>query len=143
MRRAREFPLKGNIYRSKYERDQAQRLLDGGVRFEYEHKNLSFISEVKNAECLNCGSRVVGKNRMYTPDFYFPATGVFVELKGKFDAATRTKMNDVCHQSECDIRIVFMRDNFLTRKHKMTYGRWCDLHGIIWAVGDIPWEWVR
>lgn len=143
MRRAREFPLEGNIYRSKYELGNAARLLAEGVSFEYEAHEIKFLSEIRNAECLDCGSTGVGKHRIYTPDFYFPDTRIYVETKGKFDAATRTKMREVCEQSTLDIRMVFMRNNWLTRKHKMTYGRWCDLHGIKWAVGDIPIEWTR
>ena len=85
----------------------------------------------------------MGKNRIYKPEFYFPDTGVYVETKGKFDASTRTKMREVCKQSSLEIRMVFMRNNWLTRKHKMTYGRWCDLHDIQWAVGYIPIEWTK
>lgn len=143
MRRPREFPFEGEVYKSKYERDQAQRLRETGVRFEYEKHSIEFLSEIRNAECLDCGSTFVGKNRVYTPDFHLPDTGVFVETKGKFDSATRTKMKEVCAQSDKDIRMVFMRNNWLTRKHKMTYGRWCDLHDIQWAVGDIPLEWGK
>ena len=142
MRRARAFPYEGEIYKSKYELQQATRLLEGCISFEYEKHEIEFLSEIRNSECLACGSTSVGKHRIYTPDFYFPETGVFVETKGKFDAATRTKMKEVCAQSTNDIRMVFMRNNWLTRKHKMTYGRWCDLHGIQWAVGNIPTEWA-
>ena len=97
----------------------------------------------RNGECLRCGSTNIGKHRIYTPDFHLQSTDIFVETKGKFDAQTRTKMKEVCEQSDKDIRMVFMRNNWLTRKHKMTYGRWCDLHGIKWAVGDIPLSWGK
>ena len=143
MRRPRVFPHEGEIYKSKYELQQASRLLDRGIPFEYEKFEIKFLSEIRNAECLACGSTSVGKHRIYTPDFYLNETKVFVETKGKFDAPTRTKMKEVCAQSPYDIRMVFMRDNWLTRKHKMTYGRWCDLHNIKWAVGDIPVEWGK
>ena len=143
MRRAREFPLEGEVYKSKYERDQASQLLEDGVPFAYEKTEIKFLSEIRNGECLGCGSKAIGKHRIYTPDFHLTATNIFVETKGKFDAPTRTKMKEVCAQSNKDIRMVFMRNNWLTRKHKMTYGRWCDLHDIKWAVGNIPEEWTR
>lgn len=131
------------MFRSEYERRQARRLIENGVRFEYENTQLSYLDIVHNGACLECGSVAIGKTRCYTPDFYFPETKVYVETKGKFDSLSRTKMRLVCEQSEEDIRLVFMRDNFCTRKHKMTYGRFCDLHNIQWAVGDIPLDWVR
>ena len=143
MRRPREFPFEGEIYKSKYELQQASRLVGEGILFEYEKHEIKFLSEIRNAECLACGSTSVGKHRIYTPDFYLIETDIFVETKGKFDAPTRTKMREVCAQSSKDIRMVFMRNNWLTRKHKMTYGRWCDLHDIQWAVGDIPLSWCK
>lgn len=158
MRRVREFPLEKPrsfsvgldrhenpiwVFKSEYERRQAIRLIKNDVFFTYEEIEIKFLSEIRNAECLNCGGNTVGKHRVYTPDFFFPETKVFVETKGKFDATTRTKMREVCEQSDCDIRMVFMRDNWLTRKHKMTYGRWCDINNIKWAVNDIPLDWCR
>jgi len=158
MRRAREFPLERPkafwrglgksenpvwVFRSEYERRQAIRLIKNEVYFEYEMGQINFLSKVVNGECFACGYPHVGKRREYTPDFYFPETHIYVETKGKFDGPTRTKMKEVCEQSTHDIRMVFMRDNWLTRKHKMTYGRWCDLHEIPWAIGDIPIEWGK
>ena len=158
MRRAREFPLEipdtfwrgmgrpekpSWVFRSEYERKQAIRLIKNDVFFLYEELEVGFLSDIRNAECLNCGSVSVGKHRVYVPDFWFPETNIIVETKGKFDAPSRTKMKEVCEQSSWDIRMVFMRDNWLTRKHKMTYGRWCDLHDIPWAIGDIPIEWGK
>jgi hypothetical protein len=158
VRRPREFPLEVPttsrsgvegcvptiyIFRSEYERRQARRLVENNVPFLYEHEQLSFMGEVRNASCTSCGSDSVVQLRSYTPDFYLINTGIFVETKGKFDAPNRTKMKQVCQQSEQDIRMVFMRDNFLTKKKKMSYGRWCDINNIQWAVGDIPLEWTR
>ena len=155
MRRPREFPLEvpqypresgiftTYIFRSEYERRQARRLIENEIPFVYEETTLDYRSVVRNALCDMCGSTYCTQLRSYTPDFYFPLTGVFVETKGKFDAPNRTKMKQVCQQSEQDIRMVFMRDNFLTKKKKMSYGRWCDINKIQWAVGDIPIEWTR
>ena len=156
MRRPRAFPLEvpvplwlglgGSteyIFRSEYERRQARKLIAGGIPFLYEHQQLTYNSVVRNAACANCGSKDVTQVRSYTPDFYLLDTGVFVETKGKFDAPNRTKMKQVCHQKDQDIRMVFMRDNWLTKKRKMNYSRWCDINDIAYAVGDIPPEWGR
>ena len=143
MRRAREFPLEDWIFRSEYERKQAQRLLDNDVFFLYEHQTLDFLEGLSFGVCMDCGGKNVGKLRKYTPDFYIPATKIFIETKGKFDSRTRTKMKNVCSQCEEDIRMVFMANNWLTRKHKMTYGRWCKLNGIEYAIGNIPLEWCH
>lgn len=143
VRRNREFPFNGNVYRSEYERVQAKRLVEEGINFEYESTQIDFYEETNQGVCADCGSKNVIKNRKYTPDFHLTDTNIFVETKGKFDASSRTKMRNVINQSEHDVRMVFMRNNYLTRKHKMTYGRWCDLNDIKWAVGDIPLEWAR
>lgn len=157
MRRPREFPVempptlqrgvdgpKNGIWvmRSEYERRQALRLIEAGAYFQYEWQHLSYLDKVVNGECLNCGSESVNQRREYTPDFYFPETKIFVETKGKFDAPNRTKMKQICQQSGWDIRMVFMRDNWLTKRRKMNYSRWCTINEIEFAVGDIPLEWT-
>ncbi|MCP5005501.1 MAG: hypothetical protein GY941_16420 [Planctomycetes bacterium] len=139
--RKREFPYEGEVYRSEYERKQAKLLVKNGVEFEYERTQLVFSEKVTGGQCAECSSTKVRKRRKYTPDFYFPTTDIFVETKGKFDAPTRTKMKNVCEQSGRDVRMVFMRDNYLTRKRKMKYSRWCEINNIKYAIGDIPLEW--
>ena len=118
-------------------------LSDIQEEFDYEIVQLEYKAKVYQGQCGDCGSDNCFSSRLYTPDFYFPRTGIFVETKGKFDALSRTKMSQVCQQSDKDIRIVFMRDNWLTRKRSMTYSRWCELNGIQCAIGDIPLEWCE
>lgn len=155
-RRPREFPVEVPDYirshnpeapaiwimRSEYERRQAMRLIKHGVIFDYETKQLEYLAKVHSGVCLDCGSHDVGSVRAYTPDFFFPLTNIFAETKGKFDSQNRTKMKEVCDQSSDDIRMVFQRDNYLTKKRKMSYSRWCTLNNIPYAVGDIPLEWT-
>ena len=131
------------VFRSDYERREALRLLDNGVYFTYEDEQMAYMDSVYNGKCLRCGSTHVVSARLYTPDFYFPETDIFVETKGKFDQESRRKMKNVCTQSDRDIRMVFMRDNYLSKKKSMTYGRWCELNGIQYAVGSIPLEWCK
>jgi len=131
------------LYRSQYEANQAKILIKEKINFEYETKILEFAEPLRGGTCLDCGGSSVAKSRIYTPDFYFPDTNIFVELKGKFDSATRSKMRWVTEQCEEDVRMVFMRDNYLSRKHKMTYSRWCEINGITFSIGNIPLEWCR
>jgi hypothetical protein len=130
------------IMRSEYERRQALRLIAEGIPFLYEDQSLEYVAKVHNGICLDCNSEAVGSVRSYTPDFFFPLTNVFAETKGKFDSQNRTKMKEVCGQSSDDIRMVFMRDNWLTKRRKMNYSRWCTLNDIPFAIGDIPLEWT-
>ena len=129
-------------YKSMYEFRQANRLMDNDVDFHYENQHLSYMSKVINGECKDCGSKFVGKRRSYTPDFFFPETEIYVETKGKFTSEARTKFLEIHQQSGWDLRIVFMTDNWLTKKHSMRYSRWCELNDIKYAIGDIPLEWV-
>jgi hypothetical protein len=131
------------IMRSEYERRQARRLIQNEVVFLYEHIQITYFAEVHNGVCAVCGSDYVKSGRVYTPDFYFPETKVFVETKGKFDSQNRTMMKIIVNNTPQDVRMVLMRDNWLTKKKKMNYSRWCTLNGVNYAIGDIPLEWGR
>jgi len=129
-------------YRSKYEFDQAKRLIANKINFEYEHIQFSWIEDVINSVCGDCNSKNIKKSRKYTPDFFFPKSKLLIETKGKFTPENRKYMAQIIKQSPYPLRMVFMRDNWLTRKKSMSYSRWCDLNGIEWAIGNIPLEWV-
>jgi|TARA_Y100000401_G_C8258565_1_gene192058 predicted nuclease of restriction endonuclease-like RecB superfamily len=115
-------------YRSDYELQVAKNLADRGVKFEYEKHKILYIPKTKT----------------YVPDFYLPNQNIYVEAKGFFSPADRQKMLLVIQQNkELDIRLLFLRaSNKLNRSSKTTYSRWCDRHGILWADGQIPDEWV-
>lgn len=84
-------------------------------------------------------------NKRYVPDFYIPATNIYIEAKGKLTPEDRTKMIAVkkCHP-ELDIRFCFMRGaNTLTSKSKMTYMAWAEKNGFPAADGEIPDEWLH
>ncbi len=128
--------IKGNArprLRSGLEKKVAAYLKQLEVQFEYEPKD----SKLKYV--------VPEKNRTYLPDFRLP-NGIIVEAKGKFDAPTREKMLLVIEQNpDQDIRILFMRDNKITKTSKTRYTDWCRKHGIKCAVsehGHIPREWI-
>ena len=116
-------------FRSDYELSVAKYLAEQGVKFEYESQKLSYQPKLKT----------------YIPDFYLPEQEIYVEAKGFFSPADRQKMLLVIKQNMfCDIRMLFLRaSNKLNRSSKTTYGSWCDKHGILWADGTIPLEWLE
>ena len=130
-------------YKSRYEYNQAVRLEKNGIKFEYEKHKLNWYEEISNGHCPCCQSTDVCKLRSYTPDFYFPEVDIFVETKGRFTSQNRTFMEQIIKQSEVEIRMVFMSDNYCTKKKGMRYSRWCELKGIEFAIGSIPLSWVQ
>ena len=130
-------------YKSRFEYNQAVRLEKNGINFDYEPVQFDWVAPVVNGLCNACESTDIWKQRKYTPDFWFPKSKLFVETKGKFTPENRTAMSNICAQSPHEVRMVFMTDNWLTKKHGMRYSRWCELNGIECAIGSIPLEWVE
>jgi hypothetical protein len=71
----------------------------------------------------------------YTPDWRIPTTSrlappVYIETTGKFDYEKRRKLAAVkrAHPG-LDLRILFQRNNKLSRKSKMTNMEWAAKHG--------------
>lgn len=118
--------------RSGFEKKVKDGLERRGVSYEYESTNVPYV--------------VPESKHRYVPDFKLP-NGVFVEAKGKFDAAARKKMSLVIEQNpDVDIRMLFMRDNKLTKSSKTKYSDWCEKRGIAYhvsAAGEIPTEWLE
>jgi hypothetical protein len=105
-------------YRSKFEGSVATLLPKGSV---YEPETLKY-------SLTDLG---------YTPDWEVTLAGetFLLEAKGKFDYIQRRKMLAViaCNPLE-DIRIIFMRNNRISKKSKTTYADWCKAHGIRCSV---------
>lgn len=80
----------------------------------------------------------------YKPDIFLK-NGVILELKGFWKPSDRRKHKAMKEQHpDLDIRMVFQRNNTLTRTSKQTYGDWCDKHGIPWCVfPNIPPDWLQ
>lgn len=117
--------------RSGFERKGIAFLRSKGIDFKYESRRLPYT--------------VPAKNKHYVPDFELP-NGILVEFKGKFDRETREKMLlAIAQNPKEDIRILFMRNNKLSKQYKTRYGDFCDKHKIKWAANDegiIPEEWL-
>lgn len=123
---------KAPVFRSGFEKKGAKYMKDLGVDFKYEARRIPYT--------------VPSKNRYYVPDFELP-NGVIVEFKGKLDRDTREKMLLVVEQNpDLDIRLLFMRNNKLSKQSKTRYSDWCEKHNIKWAasdIGHIPEEWFE
>ena len=128
-------------YKSMYEFTQAGLLTLNGINFEYEPHTLRYFVPVTSGECLSCKTNEVIRWRNYTPDFWFPKSKIYVETKGKFTSDARTSMAFIVDQGN-NVRMVFMHDNWISKKHSMRYSRWCELNNIEYAIGNIPLEWV-
>jgi hypothetical protein len=104
-----------------------------GVVYEYETEHIKFTQPERA--------------RYYVPDIILTTKNnqkIYVELKGKLDREAQHKMRWVKEQNPTlDIRIVFMRDNKMTKSSKKTYTEWAQQHGFPWSVGSIPKEWLE
>lgn len=76
--------------------------------------------------------------KVYIPDFIvYDKFGnkIYIEAKGRFTSSDRTKMLRVKEQNpEKDIRLVFMQDNYLTKKKLKRYTEWATEHGFQCSV---------
>lgn len=132
-----------NNYKSGFEKSGALQLSSARIPFEYEPGELLYKLKLSKAMCKMCGSGHVVVTRKYIPDFVI-VKRIVLEYKGKFTSEMRTKMLAVIESNpDYDIRMVFMRNNWLTRTKKRRYTDWCEQHGIPCAVGEIPKEWIK
>lgn len=121
-RRMKAKPRDGK--RSSFEADIEQSLMFKGVNPSYEAVELKYFQN-------------------YIPDFLLP-NGIFIEAKGFFTPEDRTKMIAVkLANPEADIRFVFMANNKIHKASKMRYGDWCNKHGFLWAVKEVPDSWLH
>lgn len=105
-------------YRSKFEGKVAESLKKLPNSFDYERDKLAYVLE-----------------NNYHPDWTVDDGAWYLEAKGKFTGADRRKMLAVIRDNPgVDIRMVFMRNNKLSKVSKTTYGAWCDKHGIKWSL---------
>lgn len=135
--------------RSKFEVLVGDSLKRLGVPFEYEPFNVKYFSRINSALCAVCGSKDVHKGRNYRPDFVL-GNGIYLESKGKLTSAERSKIIAILDTSNVitrdNYRLLFMRDNTLSKASTTRYSDWAAKHGIIFHVsqqGEVPIEWVK
>jgi hypothetical protein len=129
--------------RSKFEDAVANDLEERGIPYGYETTSYSYLAKPYNAKCFDCNSKEVYETRSYTPDFFLE-NGVIVEAKGRWMPKERKLLVTLKESNpELDIRMLFMRDNWLTTKRLQRYSDWCNKRGIKWAVSRVPMEWAN
>lgn len=132
-----------NKWRSKFEARLGEQIKESGVKYKYEDESFNYYDKVPNGVCHSCGEKDCFTERYYTPDFFLE-NGIILEAKGKFTPANRKKHLAVRElHPELDIRFVFMRDNWLSKKHTIKYSEWCEQHGFEYSVSRIPEEWLN
>ena len=118
--------------RSGFEKKVASYLDSKKVKYTYEEDKIPYTEPATD--------------RKYTPDFKLP-NGIYIECKGRFTPADRRKMALIVEQHpDLDVRMVFMRDNTLSKSSKTTYTAWCAARGInaiVSSNGEIPKEWLK
>lgn len=118
-----------SVHRSGFETSIDNQLKLSGVSYAYESERLKYTKE-----CT------------YTPDFVidFGTHKIYIEVKGRFLSSDRSKHLRIKKEHpEKDIRFVFMRDNYLSKKSKTKYSEWATNNGFKWAIGEIPKEWLK
>jgi len=131
-----------NKYRSKYEANIAKDLKARRIKFEYETVKIPYYLS-KKGRCKFCSSGVVFVHKVYTPDFIIGS--LIIEAKGRFVSSDRTKMLAAKKANpNLDIRMLFMRDQWCTKKKRKRYSDWCNDHNIPFAFGTaLPKSWLR
>ena len=131
-----------NKYRSKYEANIAKDLKTRRIKFEYETIKIPYYLS-KKGRCKFCSSGVVFVHKVYTPDFIIGS--LIIEAKGRFVSSDRTKMLAAKEANpNLDIRMLFMRDQWCTKKKRKRDSDWCNDHNIPFAFGTaLPKSWLR
>ena len=83
----------------------------------------------------------------YCPDFPLTVDGhkVYLEVKGYFDDQALKKMDAVTKAyPELDIRMVFEKDNKLSRRKRKKYSDWCNERNIPWILlKNLTKDWIK
>jgi hypothetical protein len=131
--------------RSGFEFDVWRWLQEAGCEFEYEKESYElWLKVTRGHKCIACGKTSVVKRSLYTPDFFL-ANGVVIETKGRFTALDRKKALAILEQwPDVDYRLVFQRDNKLSKSSGTRYSTWAESKGIPWHIGRrVPKEWMK
>jgi len=110
------------------------------IKWKYEpHKFAYHLCPKWNMD-HECGV----KFQTYTPDFWLPDYGVYIEGKGKMTLDTRKKMEAIrLHQPDLKIYMVFgaATNKLYATKGSSRYWQWADKNGFPWSDKEIREEW--
>lgn len=85
------------------------------------------------------------KPQAYTPDFWLPNQGIYLETKGKMTLETRKKMVAVKHHNpDLEIMMVFgyAKNKLSTAKNATRYWQWAEKEGFEWSDKEVLEEWL-
>jgi hypothetical protein len=136
-------------YRSKLEKDVAEKLTEAGVEFGYESRHVPYTVPAREAK--------------YLPDFDVNGCPIIIEPKGRFggnyegfrgkrmvgskDAAVKERQKFILlkeQHPELDIRFIFSRASTpIYPKSPTSYGKWATDHGFKWAEKNVPDAWIE
>lgn len=127
---------KARRLRSGYEGKVCLALDRAGVEYTYESEKIPYV--------------VPETKKNYIPDFRIVTQSgrvLFIEAKGRFLPQDRKKTLLVRAQNpDIDHRMLFMRNNTLTKQSKTTYGAWCEKNNVPYAIsptGVPPESWYK
>jgi hypothetical protein len=120
-------------YRSGFEQNLADYLDKHGIKYEFEKHKLLYRKPVTKGVCSTCESHDVVQVCSYTPDFFLPEHGVYIESKGRWVAADRAKHQLLMDQhSDEDIRLLFEYDGKATPNKR--YSEYCKWKGLKYGI---------
>lgn len=141
-RRRRKSPA----LRSGFEDRIAANLKAKGVAYKYEAKtfDIEVPKRMPRGTCTACGGKSFIQVQKYTPDFFL-SNGVVIEAKGRLTPANRTKYKAFVEQyPKVKFRLLFQRDNPISKVSKTKYSDWCKANGIEYSIGEeVPGDWTK
>lgn len=131
-------------YRSGYEAKIREDLDRREVAYDYEKYKYSLWLKGLHHVCDKCGSKYTSKAVTYTPDFSFGAK-LRVEAKGKLTARDRKlALAMKAQRPDVDYKMMFQRDNRLSKTSVTKYSDWATKNGIDYVIGtSVPQEWLK
>ena len=130
-------------FRSGFERSIRSFLMTNRIPFQYESRKFKLTLPVTNHTCTGCGNQHIVRRVSYTPDFILLAKDIVVESKGKFTARDRKIALAMRREYPLEeYKMVFQRDNWISKTKSQRYSDWCKKHGIDFHIGtDLPKDW--
>jgi hypothetical protein len=127
--------------RSKFETRVASFLKGKRCSFTYEEETWEYETSPsgKMMRCGECGSTNLLVIKRYTPDFFL-SNGIVIEAKGRWTAENRRVA--LCFP---EVKLLFMRNNTLSKRSKTKYSDYCDKNGLDYHVsylGEVPNKWL-
>jgi hypothetical protein len=147
MRRRKSKAPYPDPYKSMYEYKISLYLDSIGVEYEYEKTKFEYYISTRKGVCRDCGSNKIEESHIYTPDWFIPSSGVYIESKGIWDGKGRKiQLAMKRDHPDIEIKMLFLADKWLAQKtKKKKYSEYCKLNNIDCAVsikGIVPDSWL-